>query len=116
MRRLLLVPIAAVILVLATASAAFACGSLIGPNGAVQLVRTSTLAAWHDGVERYVTNSSSAERAEVVRIDHAAARQAFEGRAGRRLDAATSRPRGHAAPASPRRRRRQDRARHAASK
>ncbi len=56
MRRLLLVPIAAAILVLATASAAFACGSLIGPNGAVHLVRTSTLAAWHGGVEHYVTN------------------------------------------------------------
>ena len=56
MRRLLLVPIVAVIVVLATASTAFACGSLIGPNGAVQLVRTSTLAAWHDGVEHYVTN------------------------------------------------------------
>jgi hypothetical protein len=56
MRRLLLVPVVAVIVVLATASAALACGSLIGPNGAVQLVRTSTLAAWHDGVEHYVTN------------------------------------------------------------
>jgi Uncharacterized protein conserved in bacteria (DUF2330) len=56
MRRLLLVPVIAVVLVVATASAAFACGSLIGPNGAVQLVRTSTLAAWHDGVEHYVTN------------------------------------------------------------
>jgi hypothetical protein len=56
MRRLLLVPVVAAILVLTTASGAFACGSLIGPNGAVQLVRTSTLAAWHDGVEHYVTN------------------------------------------------------------
>jgi Uncharacterized protein conserved in bacteria (DUF2330) len=56
MRRLLLVPVMAAVLVLATASTAFACGSLVGPNGAVQLVRTSTLAAWHDGVEHYVTN------------------------------------------------------------
>ena len=56
MRRLFLVPIISAVLVLATASAAFACGSLIGPNGAVHLVRTSTLAAWHDGVEHYVTN------------------------------------------------------------
>jgi hypothetical protein len=56
MRRVLLVPAIAVVLVLATASTAFACGSLIGPNGAVRLVRTSTLAAWHDGVEHYVTN------------------------------------------------------------
>jgi Uncharacterized protein conserved in bacteria (DUF2330) len=56
MRRLFFLPIIVTVLVLATASAAFACGSLIGPNGAVQLVRTSTLAAWHDGVEHYVTN------------------------------------------------------------
>ena len=56
MRRLLLVPVAVVILVLAAASVAFPCGSLIGLHGAVQLVRTSTLAAWHNGVEHYVTN------------------------------------------------------------
>jgi hypothetical protein len=56
MRRLLLVPIVAAVVVIATGSAAFACGSLVGPNGAVNLVRTSTLAAWHDGVEHYVTN------------------------------------------------------------
>jgi len=55
-RRLLLVPIVAVIVVVATGSAAYACGSLVGPNGAVNLVRTSTLAAWHDGTEHYVTN------------------------------------------------------------
>jgi hypothetical protein len=56
MRRLLLVPLVAVVLLVATTSAAYACGSLVGPNGAVNLVRTSTLAAWHDGVEHYVTN------------------------------------------------------------
>lgn len=56
MRRLFLVPVVVLVLVLATGSAAFACGSLIGPNGAVDLVRTSTLAVWHDGVEHYVTN------------------------------------------------------------
>jgi len=32
-----------------------ACGGLIGPNGAVNLLRTSTLAAYHEGVEHYVT-------------------------------------------------------------
>jgi hypothetical protein len=32
-----------------------ACGGLIGPNGAVNLVNTTTLAAYHDGVEHYVT-------------------------------------------------------------
>ena len=28
----------------------------MAPNGAVQLVRTTTLAAHHDGVEHYITN------------------------------------------------------------
>src|SRR5438270_1365336 len=37
------------------ASAAFACGGLIGPRGAVNLTRTTTLAAHHDGIEHYVT-------------------------------------------------------------
>jgi len=32
-----------------------ACAGLIGSNGAVNLARTSTLAAYHDGVEHYVT-------------------------------------------------------------
>ncbi len=36
-------------------SVAEACGGLIGENGTIQLVRTTTLAAYHDGVERYVT-------------------------------------------------------------
>src|SRR5439155_3889108 len=34
---------------------ALACGGLIGPNGAVNLLRTTTLAGYHDGVEHYVT-------------------------------------------------------------
>ena len=38
-----------------TAGPAAACGGLIGPNGAVNLLRTTTLAAYHDGVEHYVT-------------------------------------------------------------
>jgi len=38
------------------ASPAIACGGLVGENGTIQLVRTSTLAAYHDGVERYVTS------------------------------------------------------------
>ena len=38
-----------------TASPALACGGLIGPNGAVNLLRTTTFAGYHDGVEHYVT-------------------------------------------------------------
>ena len=36
-------------------SPTLACGGLIGPNGAVNLLRTTTLAGYHDGVEHYVT-------------------------------------------------------------
>ena len=54
MRRLA-APIAAVALILALAAPALACGGLIGPNGAVNLLRTTTLAGYHDGVEHYVT-------------------------------------------------------------
>jgi Uncharacterized protein conserved in bacteria (DUF2330) len=52
---LILVAVGAAITVVAAGPAA-ACGSLVAPNGAVRLIRTTTLAAWHDGVEHYVTN------------------------------------------------------------
>jgi len=38
------------------AGPALACGGLVAPNGAVSLLRTTTLAAYHDGVEHYVTS------------------------------------------------------------
>jgi Uncharacterized protein conserved in bacteria (DUF2330) len=38
-----------------TAGPTLACGGLIGPNGAVNLLRTTTLAAYHDGIEHYIT-------------------------------------------------------------
>lgn len=38
------------------AAPAGACGGLVAPNGAVQLVRTSTLAAWDNGLEHYITS------------------------------------------------------------
>jgi hypothetical protein len=48
--------IAAVALLIALgATPALACGGLIGPNGAVNLLRTTTFAGYHDGVEHYVT-------------------------------------------------------------
>ena len=37
------------------AAPAFACGGLIGPNGAVNLLRTTTFVGYHDGIEHYVT-------------------------------------------------------------
>ena len=35
---------------------AFACGGLVAPNGAVRLSRATTLVAWHDGIEHYMTS------------------------------------------------------------
>ena len=37
---------------------AFACGALVAPNGSVRLSRATTLVAWHDGIERYLTSFS----------------------------------------------------------
>src|SRR5438132_8583129 len=39
-----------------TAQPAAACAGLIGPNGAVNLLRTTTFAGYHDGIEHYVTS------------------------------------------------------------
>jgi hypothetical protein len=55
MRRLLLLPVTFVLVVVLAAPAG-ACGGLVGENGTIQLVRTTTLAAYHDGIERYVTS------------------------------------------------------------
>lgn len=55
MRRLLGPLLAAGTTLLVLAAPAAACGGLIGPNGAVNLLRTTTFAGYHDGVEHYVT-------------------------------------------------------------
>ena len=47
---------AGLLLVAFSAAPALACGGLIGPNGAVNLLRTTTLAGYHDGVEHYITS------------------------------------------------------------
>lgn len=49
-----------VALTVATAGHASACGGLIGPNGAVNLTRTTTFAGYANGVEHYVTSFSFA--------------------------------------------------------
>src|SRR5437879_5717683 len=53
LRRCVLVLVTVVIV--AVPAAAFACGGLIGPRGAVNLTRTTTLAAHHNGTEHYIT-------------------------------------------------------------
>jgi uncharacterized protein DUF2330 len=45
----------AALALLIIAAPTLACGGLIGPNGAVNLLRTTTFAGYHDGVEHYVT-------------------------------------------------------------
>ena len=56
MRRPWLSLLAATAALLITAAPTLACGGLIGPNGAVNLLRTTTFAGYHDGVEHYVTS------------------------------------------------------------
>jgi uncharacterized protein DUF2330 len=56
MRRLIVGLAAVVAALLGTAQPAAACAGLIGPNGAVNLLRTTTFAGYHDGVEHYVTS------------------------------------------------------------
>lgn len=56
MRRPIVTLIALIAIMLAAGAPAFACAGLIGPNGAVNLLRTTTFAGYHDGVEHYVTS------------------------------------------------------------
>ena len=58
MRRWLIALPLAAISILASSVPALACAGLIGPNGNVRVTRTTTLAAYHDGVEHYVTSFS----------------------------------------------------------
>jgi hypothetical protein len=55
-RRLLVASAAAGLLALTAAGPALACAGLVTPGGNVKLLRASTLAAWADGNEHYVTS------------------------------------------------------------
>jgi hypothetical protein len=56
MRRRLLVALALTVpLSFTSVRPAGACGGLVGENGTIELIKTTTLAAYSDGVERYVT-------------------------------------------------------------
>lgn len=54
-RRTTLVLAAALCTVVLAPGVASACGGLVGEDGTIQLLRTTTLAAYSDGIERYVT-------------------------------------------------------------
>ena len=56
MRKLLAAAAAGLLVGGLTAGPALACGGLVAPNGSVNLLRTSTLAAYADGVEHYITS------------------------------------------------------------
>jgi len=60
MRRKFLVPAIATAIALGLfafqALPAFACGGLIAPDGDVHLARATTLVAWHNGIEHYLTS------------------------------------------------------------
>jgi len=43
-------------LVFGSAISALACGGLVAPNGTISLTRTTTLAAYHNGIEHYLTS------------------------------------------------------------
>lgn len=53
--RAILALVAALTAGLLSVAPVLACGGLIGPNGAVNLLRTTTFAGYHAGVEHYVT-------------------------------------------------------------
>ena len=92
-RRLPVALTGAALAVLLLAAPTLACGGLIGPNGAVNLLRTTTFAGYHDGVEHYITSFEFAGRRWRLRLAHAAARRSVERREGRRLDPSAAHPR-----------------------
>jgi len=56
MRRRIVFLVPATLALLLAAGPAWACGGLVNANGSVTLVRTTTLAAYHLGIEHYVTS------------------------------------------------------------
>ncbi|GAC1657823.1 MAG: hypothetical protein NVS4B7_03920 [Ktedonobacteraceae bacterium] len=55
LKRLAMLVFALVFFILQSQSA-LACGGLVAPNGAIRLSRATTLVAWHDGIEHYMTS------------------------------------------------------------
>jgi hypothetical protein len=54
--RALVLPAFAIGLFFSQALPALACGALVAPDGDVRLARATTLVAWHNGVEHYLTS------------------------------------------------------------
>ena len=62
--RAAVVSVVAATVLMGGAASALACGGLIAPNGTISLTRTTTLAAYHRGVEHYLTSFSYAGKVE----------------------------------------------------
>ncbi|MCD6021544.1 MAG: hypothetical protein K0R20_1254 [Actinomycetia bacterium] len=60
------VAILTTILLTVAAGSALACGGLVTPNGTVSLLKTTTLAAYHAGIEHYVTSFEFAGEGQEV--------------------------------------------------
>ena len=54
------------IFLVGAAGSALACGGLVTPNGTVSLLKTTTLAAYHEGIEHYVTSFEFAGEGQEV--------------------------------------------------
>lgn len=66
MRRVICFVALAFVALAVAAGPASACGGLVGENGTIQLTRTTTVAAYHAGVERYVTSFEFSGTGEAV--------------------------------------------------
>src|SRR3989337_1238118 len=56
MRRIVMAIALAGVINVVLVGAAHACGGLVAANGTISLLRTATLAAYHDGIEHYITS------------------------------------------------------------
>src|SRR5687768_127626 len=64
--RVLTLTILTAVTLTAAAGSALACGGLVTPNGTVSLLKTTTLAAYHEGIEHYVTSFEFAGEGQEV--------------------------------------------------
>lgn len=91
MRRFMVTTLAVLLVTFGTPKLVDACAGLIGSSGAVNLGRTTTLAAYHDGVEHYVTSfeflGGGGEFGTLIPLPGTVGR-----RTRRRLDAAAAGP------------------------
>ncbi len=54
--RIVVPAVGVAVLFLMQAELALACGGLVAPNGAIRLARATTMVAWHNGIEHYLTS------------------------------------------------------------